>query len=288
MGRISAALVVVTVLVGCGGISQHYSVHRYTDSADVSKSDWSDPQEMDRAWRAARVLVPQPGGAPRYTSIGELLETDTDPVRGLYPTVLYLHGCSGIEAHSYRRMSYLARMGFAVIAPDSFAREKYPQSCDPDTNQAGMYYGIWQIRMNDTVYAVARAKELSWVDADNMAMYGLSEGALITAIYYSGKEGRLKARVVEGWTCHSGQQDRRGGIRAPDSEPVLTLVAKYDPWYQNEWTRGNCGEYLNRKNGSRSVVYSKGAIAREHLLFENKAVAELATGFLKKHLDVSP
>ncbi len=282
MGRIFAALVAVAVLAGCGGYGW-INARDFTAPAEMSSSDWSDPQELERVWQASEVLLLQPGASFRFVRIGDL---EAEEIPGVYPAVIYLHGCAGLGPAAYSRMYYLAEQGYAVIAPDSFAREKYPQSCNPYSRASGMYRGTLPLRQRDLAYVIARAGELGWVDADRMALFGVSEGGLVAATYGSPQgKGALKARVIEGWTCQSRGWPEYRGINAPASQPVLTLVAKYDPWYQNVWTRGDCSEFVNRSNGSRSVVYSEGEIAYGHALFEHEPVQNLIGEFLGARLD---
>ena len=87
---------------------------------------------------------------------------------------------------------------------------------------------------------------------------------------------------MEGWTCHAGWPEY-GGISAPDSEPVLTLVGSKDPWFQNRWTKGDCTEFIEPSNGSKSVVYSSGYLSTRHELLESEEVQQTVLGFLEQH-----
>jgi len=205
------------------------------------------------------------------------------PEGARYPTVIYLHGCSGIWAGTLRRIDLLAANGYAVIAPASLARVKYPKSCDVATNTGGLYRGTLAMRQHDAGNAIAQARTLPWVDAGKLFLMGLSQGAVTTATFSGGTpQHAVNARVVEGWTCNAGWDEYRG-VNAPAGEPVLTLVARDDPWFQNEWTRGECTRFLDAGNGSRSVVFEEEHLRRRHELLEDTQVQQTVLEFLRLH-----
>ena len=153
--RLPRFLVLVTAslaLWGCqqtGSLSIPHgldnSTKAFTSPADMRGSDWSDPAEMERAWQAALVRVPDPDGGFLSTTIAGLREDDGAP-SGVWPTVIYMHGCSGIWPGTLTRLNLLARNGYAVIAPASFARLKYPRSCRTETHEGGLYRPVLTIR----------------------------------------------------------------------------------------------------------------------------------------------
>ena len=128
-------IIVLLALSGCVTTGLHNSTKVFTEPSDMRPSDWSDPAEMERAWQAALVRIPKSGGGYVSTTIAELQEGHISP-EGVWPTVIYMHGCTGIWSGTKTRINLLARNGYAVVAPASFARLKYPQSCRPD-NQSG-------------------------------------------------------------------------------------------------------------------------------------------------------
>ena len=274
--------IALMTLSGCLQSGLHNSTKVFTDPSEMRPSDWSDPAEMERAWQAALVRIPEPGGGYVSTTIAELRGGGLSP-EGVWPVVIYMHGCSGIWSGTKTRIGFLARNGYAAIAPASFARLKYPRSCRPDTHQGGLYRPTLKMRQNDAGYAIAKAKTLPWVDTSNVFLMGLSQGGITTATFSSSRpEHSLRARIVEGWTCRAGWTEY-GGINAPETEPVLTLVGAEDPWFKNYWNRGSCGPYLNRANGSRSVVYSTGRLKTRHELLEAREVQQTILDFLNAH-----
>ena len=254
----------------------------FTPAVEMQSEDWNDPVEMERVWQAALVRVPALGGGYIETTVGGL-RTLHLAQRKEFPAIVFLHGCSGIGEGTYTRINFLAANGYAVIAPPSLAREKYPQSCDPENLRGGLYRGTLKMRQFDAGYAIAKAKTLAWVDAGRVFLMGLSEGAITVATFRSKSEGAsVKARIVEGWTCHAGWDEYRG-INAPADEPVLTLLASKDPWFQGSTTRGECTGFLDPHNGSKSVVYTEVDLSHRHGLLEDERVQAEVLGFLKIH-----
>lgn len=238
---------------------------------------------MERVWHAALVRIPRPGGGYVSTTVKELHTQDLGDI-GKLPTVIFLHGCSGIWTGTYLRIDFLAANGYAVIAPPSMARKKYPKSCQPENYRGGFYRYTLKMRQFDAGYAIENAKTLPWVDASRVFLMGLSEGA-ITAATFRSKSGNasVRARIVEAWTCHATWSEYRG-IHAPAGEPVLTLLAVNDPWFQNPYTRGECTGYVNRrKDGSKSIVYTQGSLSQKHALLEDEGVQAEVLKFLKVH-----
>lgn len=282
--RLLAFLIGLSALAGCAstGTGLHNSTKAFTPPSDMKRSDWGDPAELERPWLAARVRIPRPGGGYISTTMKEL-NSGSHSIAGSWPTVIYLHGCTGVWSGTYTRINFLARNGYAVIAPVSFARKKYPRSCNPDRHQGGLYRPTLYMRQNDAGYAISQAKALPWVDDDNIFLMGLSEGGITTATFFSASpEQSVRARIVEGWTCRSGWPEY-SGLSAPDNEPVLTLVGSKDPWFQDRWTKGDCTKFVAPSNGSRSVVYSTGYLSTRHELLESKEVQDTVLDFLEQH-----
>ncbi len=260
----------------------HNSSKTFTDPDLMTEADWSDPAEMHRAWEAAVIRVPTEGGSERVSFAELMIRHGSD--RRRYPTVIYLHGCTGVWAGTHERMEFLAGNGFLVIAPASLARVKYPMSCNPATFEGGMYRGTLRMRQFDAGYAIERAKQLPYVDGTRMALMGLSQGAITTATFDPRSDAqRVNARIVEGWTCTAGWSEY-GGIAAPASEPVLTLVAENDPWFPGPPTKGDCGYAVDRTNGGRSIVYSEPPLSEKHELLDDPGVQADVLAFLRHHV----
>ncbi|MYB89689.1 MAG: hypothetical protein F4X93_07020 [Proteobacteria bacterium] len=267
---------------GASGSGLSTSTRTFTPAEEMRSEDWNDPVEMERVWQAALVRIPNPGHDYVETTVGELHKLRLDPGEK-FPAVVFLHGCSGIGKGTHTRINFLAANGYLVIAPPSMARKKYPQSCDRKNLRGGLYRDTLKMRQYDAGYAIEKTKTLAWVDPDRVYLVGLSEGG-ITAATFESRSGKasLRARVVEAWTCHAAWDEYRG-INAHADEPVLTLLASEDPWFQGPTTRGECTGFLHPGNGSKSVVYTEADLKQRHALLEDERVQAEVLDFLRKH-----
>ena len=204
LGVSIAAVLAVSAFGPAQADGLHNSTKTFTDASEMSAQDWTDSKEMDRTWRAAIVRIPAGKGKSRRSTTADLPNDPSLKDRKL-PTVIYMHGCSGIWPGTLRRVRFLAENGFLVIAPASFARRKYPKSCDTATHRGGLYRGTLRMRQNDAGHAIEQARRLPFVDGRNIFLIGLSQGG-ITAATFTARNDRqhVKARVVEGWTCNAG------------------------------------------------------------------------------------
>ncbi len=217
--------------------------------------------DLERTWRHALVNLPGENGTVRGWI--EDMDTRLRQGAGRFPTVIHLHGCAGLNQASYTIAKTLVAHGYAVIMPDSFAREHKPQSCDPRTLRHSMHRGVIGWRRAEANRAIRGARGLDWVDPDNLFLWGFSEGA-IAAATVTGEP--VNARVVEGWTCHAGWSEYKG-LQAPEGEPVLALLGANDPWFTASYHRGDCGEFMAGRQGSRSVVFEAPQfLAKKHFL----------------------
>ncbi len=291
--RHSRHLVVVTFIAAgllfllqpSPGAGLHNDTRQFTDPRDMLPEDWIDPAEIRRAWHAAIVYLPDGDQAFIETSVSELQTGEVAYGKKL-PAVVYMHGCSGIWSGTHTRMQFLAGNGFVVIAPASLARKKYPQSCDTETYTAGMYRQTLKMRQADAGYAIEQVRELPFVDGDRIVLMGLSQGGITAATFEArDKRQHVRARIIEGWTCHDDWPEYNG-VRAPASEPVLAMVGIDDPWFQTE-SVGDCQPFLNPHNGSVSVVYRDAPLAGSHELMEYNSPKMEVLRFLRRHLDFS-
>jgi dienelactone hydrolase len=245
-----------------------------TPVSQMSEEDWNDRDELARTWNAAKVRIPRATGLVKATMANLTVAPGEK-----YPLVIYMHGCNGFWGGTDRRVDFLAALGFASIAPDSFAREKVPTSCDPRAHRAGIYRGTLRMRQYEAAHAIERARELPWVDRDNIFLMGLSQGGITAATLE--ETGRpVNARVIEGWGCHAGWLEYKG-LNAAPGQPVLSLVAARDPWFRADYLRGDCGAFMvnPEASGSKSVVFD----SSRHELLELSEARDIVKAFLARH-----
>ena len=243
----------------------------------------SEDDEVARTWQGGYVFYPTGG----YFKWGKIAATVPDAAAALaggrYPTIVYMHGCSGIDIASTKTArDFLLKGGFVVVMPDSFARRNKPPSCILAQHRGGLHRSVLSWRQDEARNAIAEARRLPFVDPNNIFLVGLSEGAVTTATT-SGNEP-VNARIVEGWTCHAGWPEY-WGLNAPASEPVLALSSVDDPWFELAVLQGDCGVFMDRNNGSRSIVWPKSHILHDqHFQLWQPEAMSTAIAFLRRHM----
>jgi hypothetical protein len=255
-----------------------------TGSMSTQAQFLNDPVEMARTWEAAMVSLPDGQGGVIEMDTGTL-ESGSVAVSGPYPVVIWMHGCNGFWSGTSFRLNWLARNGFAVIAPLSLARAHYPQSCNLDTFESGLYRPTLKMRQYDAQYAIEQVRKFAWADLDNLFLAGLSEGGAVATTYTNraNPSGYLKARVAESWGCHAGWPEFVG-INAPANEAVLSLLADRDPWYTADFHQGDCGEFMSATNGSQSFLVDYAPARFLHELWEQPEIQEIILNFLLQQL----
>jgi hypothetical protein len=109
---------------------------------------------------------------------------------------------------------------------------------------------------------------------------GHSEGGIAVA---TAPLPGLAARVIEGWGCHAGWPEYRG-LAAPESEPVLALVASDDPWFRSPVLSGDCGDWMDG-NDESLVFEPPGYLHRRHWLSFDRDVQRIVIDFLRRATD---
>jgi dienelactone hydrolase len=257
--RIAAAL--LALLAGCAFATCKAQDSELTRSFDLGRVEF----KSDGALQSRRIADAMP-----------LLRTlDRSAFRG---TVVYLHGCDGINLLSTRTADMLAAEGYLVFLPDSFARRDKPVSCEPAEFRGSLHRDVLGWRQAEAGYALKQVKTLPAVDAGRLFLMGLSEGAITVATY---RGEAVAGRVIEGWTCHAEWPEYRG-LNAPEKEPVLALSSQDDPWFQASALRGDCGEFMAPRSPlRRSIVFRPPhPAASQHDLMWNKEARQLVLDFL--------
>ncbi len=194
------------------------------------------------------------------------------------PVVIYLHGCTGLEANDLKLMRKIARAGIAVVAPDSMARRYRPLQCSSRDKSGGYNLFVFDFRQAEINYAIQKLYEDGWADTENLFLVGVSEGGLAVAHY---RGDMIRARVITQWTCHGSTLVR--GINAPEETPILSVVRGDDPWYNGKGSEqaGDCGRFYGNRPGSESIVLRNGS---KHIVIKDDDVVARIVTFLKQNL----
>lgn len=240
--------------------------------------------DIERTWSQALVVLPPagPGREPaveRLRASGLAQPLRSGPRRTRLPLVLYLHGCDGLG--DLPLMKELAQRGYAVIAPDSFARRYRPLQCDTARRQGGQNRFVYDFRLTELTFALERLDGLDWIDYRNLFLIGSSEGGVAAALF----RGQVfNARVIGQWSCQGDPLVR--GIAAPPNEPVLALLRQGDPYYDPRNTPaqlGDCGPFLVGRRDSQSVVLPPAADPLNHFVFDDSQALALVLAFLDRN-----
>ena len=240
--------------------------------------------DIERTWSQAVVVLPPagPGREPRIERLqasGLLQPARSGLRRTRLPLVIYMHGCDGIG--DLPLLKALAARGYAVIAPDSFARRFRPLQCDPTLRQGGQNRFIYDFRLTELTFALEQLDAVDWVDYRNLFLMGTSEGGVAAALF----RGQVfNARVVAQWSCQGDPLVR--GIGAPPHEPVLALLRDGDPYYDPRNTpaqQGDCGPFLLGRPDSRSIVLPRSQDSLNHFVFDDPDALAIVLAFLDRN-----
>jgi dienelactone hydrolase len=243
--------------------------------AAVTASD-----EVARTFRQGRVAYLVSGSVTTASVATAWPALQALPAGSFKATIVYLHGCDGINAISLNTADLLAAAGYLVLLPDSFARLDKPVSCDAAAVRGGLHREVLAWRHEEADWAIRQAKSLPAVDAAKVFLYGLSEGAIAAATY---RGEPLRGRVIEAWTCHAGWPEYVG-LDAVAGEAVLALTSENDPWFQDPVLRGDCGESIGVSTPlRRSIVFRPPhPAASQHDLLWNADARREILDFLKR------
>ena len=120
------------------------------------KPNWlavSDPMELNRTWTSALVWLPEKIDGKRGSLLQDEKELNSMILKKLnrakLPLILFLHACEGLGHHRDDIENY-SKLGFAVIALDSFARDHRPLGCYEEQERYIKYYDLAVAFHNET------------------------------------------------------------------------------------------------------------------------------------------
>lgn len=196
------------------------------------------------------------------------------------PVVVFLHGSSGLGLAAIGEWQrWLATLGIASVAPDSFAlpdRVTYTSPVGKD-----LYEKIHALRASEIDFALKAVRAAPWFDPARVVLAGTSEGATAVARWHG--EG-LAGRIVYSWSCEDNYFVEAHRTAFGRNEPVLNVISAIDPYFSpsNTWlgnpkATGHCGAAL-KDNPKAAVVLVPGA---PHTLLNLQATRLVTAGFLR-------
>jgi dienelactone hydrolase len=199
------------------------------------------------------------------------------------PVVVFLHGSSGLAPKAIGEwQAWLAGLGIASVAPDSFALPGRLTYMSPAAKL--VYERIHALRAAEIAPALAALKRTSWSDGDALILAGSSEGA-VTVARYGGTE--FAARLIFSWSCEDNYfvTGHRTHVRV--GQPVLNVMSATDPyfapgppWLGNPAALGH-GATTFRGDPAAMIVLVPGA---PHTLFNLPQVRAVTRAFIEQSL----
>lgn len=252
MRRPAASLLIITlVVVGCASLG-------------VNGPDTA------RTFDLARVYTPN-----SVTALTMSTPVVADSLAGRsFPTLVYLHGCTGITPHDEAWAKLVSAEGYVVILIDSFARKYRPSDCDPNTNRFGTFERAHDMRQEEIEYARTKLRTVPWVDQRNVFLMGHSEGGVATA---RSSDSRYAGYIVSGWTCTSPASSFNG-LWTPRGAPVLVIRWQSDPWRSLRYD-GSCASHFGNRKSARELVLA----GRGHGTYSSVEAREAVVQFLRQH-----
>ncbi len=215
------------------------------------------------------------GGAPYCGKFKDIPRLSGKAV----PVIVFLHGSSGLGLKAIGIwQQWLAGLGYASIAPDSFALAGHVTYNSPIDKES--YERILALRASEIEPALTALRDQVWADTGRLILAGASEGAVPVA-RYQGSD--FMARIVYSWSCEANYFVKEPQNAFEVGKPVLNVISASDPffsrsnpWLGNSQAQGHCGAAL-KENGRASVLLVPDA---PHTLLNLRATQTATAGFL--------
>lgn len=199
------------------------------------------------------------------------------------PVVLFMHGSSGLGLKAIGEWQrWLASLGYASVAPDSFALPDHVTYKSPIAKDD--YERIHALRASEIAPALQAIRAQGWADPARLALAGTSEGSVPVARY---KGSEFAVRVLYAWSCEQNYFVNEPLNSFEPAKPVLNVISNVDPffsksnaWLGNAQALGHCATAL-KDNPQAAVVLVPGA---PHTLLNFPATRSATAGFLAQHL----
>ena len=248
-------------------------------SGEIRGSAWTHTREsLAASVQQADVCLPS-AATGSAVFCGKL--NGVPPLKGgKVPVIVFLHGSSGLGLKAIGEWQrWLAGLGYASIAPDSFALAYRVTYTSPIDRKA--YEKIHALRMSEIAPTLTALQAQAWADSQQLILAGTSEGALPVA-RYAGTE--FIARIVYAWSCEANYFVSEPRNAFEPNKPVLNIISATDPffsranpWLGNPEAKGHCGAAL-KDNVLTAVLLVPDA---PHTLLNLPAARNATAGFLR-------
>jgi dienelactone hydrolase len=279
MPTLITLLTATLMLASASAVAQPVSPQLPTiPSGEIKGDAWvHTPASLAAAVQQADVCLPAAatGGAAYCGKFKDIPKLSGKPV----PTLVFLHGSSGLGLKAIGEwQQWLAGLGYASIAPDSFALANHVTYKSPIDKAS--YEKIHALRASEIAPALAALKGQTWADPRKLILAGTSEGSVPVA-RYAGTE--FMARILYAWSCEANYfvTEPRNSFEA--GKPVLNVISAQDPffsptntWLGNAQAQGHCAAAL-KDNVQASVLLVPNA---PHTLLNLPATRSATAGFL--------
>lgn len=195
------------------------------------------------------------------------------------PTVLYMHGSSGLYTGAIYRRYIVEEAGALFFAPNSHKLHGRPTYTSPVEEKH--YIKVHKVRLAEIQYSLKRLKKLPFVDQNNLFLMGNSEGGLAAAIYRS---RAFKGRIITAFSCESSYFYTRFKLGTKKDEPFLNIIGTHDQFFSTssalnrQYTvQGNGIEALKKYTHAKIVILTK----TKHDITANPYVKDEVVSFLK-------
>lgn len=190
-------------------------------------------------WQRAQIFIPNENTTNGKGCVGDFAAPYIqDCLARIQPgrqftVILFMHGCAGMVPDNIELAEDYRSLGYAVIAPNSFARAGRQRECVSSRRKVATI----SLRKAEIDYALTQIPSLGWVDPARIVLAGQSEGA--NTVSEVDRDDVFAGYIITGWDCRFGL--------APDG-PVLAVKGALD----DTANRGTCS--ANGAPHSASVI----------------------------------
>jgi dienelactone hydrolase len=279
----TAALAILLAASNAAAWAQAALAVGQTRGAAIAHTAASRPEVM----AGAQVALPGAITPSATVFVGKWRDMPANLKASKVPVVVLLHGSSGLGLKAIEEWQrWLADMGVASVAPDSFALADRLVYQSPVANKA-IYEQIHALRASEIALSVSALQSTPWADMTRLGLAGTSEGSVAVA-RYTGPE--FAARMLYAWSCEDNYFVEAHRTAIPLDQPFLNVISTVDPFFSsvNTWLgaaaapRGHCGDPARAYKNATVVLIGNAPHTLLGLATARSATAEFVRQTLLK------